>query len=91
MHLLPGQHGDGSLLPPSCPQAFEHPELLDRHLWRALEGQPVDRLHSYLRKLWLPVPACGLRARPHQQARDGASLLLEATTSELAALQHHPL
>uniref|UniRef100_A0A8D0KTK3 Ig-like domain-containing protein n=1 Tax=Strix occidentalis caurina TaxID=311401 RepID=A0A8D0KTK3_STROC len=78
-------------LPPSCPQAVEHPELLDRCLRRALEGQPVDRLHSYMRKLWLPVPARGLRACPHQQAHAGASLLLEAAASELAALQHHSL
>lgn len=89
--LLPGQRGDGSHLPSSFPQAFEHPELLDRCLRRSLESQPVDRLHGYVWKLWLPVPARGLRARPYQQTRAGASLLLEAAASELAALQHHAL
>lgn len=79
-------------LPPSLfPQAIEHPELLDRCLWRALEGQPLDRLHGHVRELRLPVAARGLRARPHQQARHGAPLLLEAQTSKLAALQHHTL
>lgn len=51
----------------------------------------MDYLHGYLWKLWLPVTACGLRAYPQQQARDGAPLLLEATASQLAALQHHTL
>lgn len=78
-------------LSPCCPQAVEHPELLDWCLWCALEGQPVDHLHSYVRELRLPVTACGLRAHPHQQARDGAPLLLEAKTCKLAALQHHTL
>lgn len=89
--VLAGQHDDRSCLPPSCPQATEHPELLEWHLRCALEGQPVDRLHGYMRKLWLPVPASGLRARSHQQACAGTSLLLEATASKLAALQHHTL
>uniref|UniRef100_A0A674JXH1 Ig-like domain-containing protein n=1 Tax=Terrapene triunguis TaxID=2587831 RepID=A0A674JXH1_9SAUR len=71
--------------------AFEHTELLDRHLWCALEGQSVDSVYSYLWELWLPVQASGMRACPHQQTRAGALLFLEAKTCELATLQHHPL
>ena len=47
-------------------QAREHPELLVRSLQRTLEGQPVDPVHGDLRQLWLPIPACGVCARPHQ-------------------------
>ena len=74
-----------------CSPAFEHSELLDRHLWCALEGQLVDSVYSYLRKLWLPVPACGLCAHPYQQACARALLLLETAAGQLAALQHHAL
>lgn len=91
VRLLPGQCGDRSPLPLSCLQAFEHPELLDRRLRCALEGQSVDCLHSYVWKLRLPVPACGLHACPHQQTRAGASLLLETAAGKLATLQHHAL
>lgn len=90
--MLRGQRSDRSpLLLSLLPQAIEHPELLDRCLQRVLAGQPVDSLHGYMWKLRLPVPACGLHARPHQQAHAGASLLLEAKANELAALQHHAL
>uniref|UniRef100_A0A8C0WBF2 Ig-like domain-containing protein n=1 Tax=Castor canadensis TaxID=51338 RepID=A0A8C0WBF2_CASCN len=51
-----------------CPsQACEHPELLVRGLQRTLEGQPVDPVYCYLWQLWLPVPAGGVCAHPHQQ------------------------
>lgn len=90
--MLPGQCSDRSpLLLSLLLQAIKHPELLDRCLQRVLAGQPVDRLHSYMWKLRLPVPARGLREHTHQQARAGASLFLEATANELAALQHHAL
>uniref|UniRef100_A0A2I2Y4A8 ADAMTS like 1 n=1 Tax=Gorilla gorilla gorilla TaxID=9595 RepID=A0A2I2Y4A8_GORGO len=48
-------------------EACEHPELLVRGLQCTLESQPVDPVHSYLRQLRLPVPACGVCACPHQQ------------------------
>ncbi|KAF7244552.1 ADAMTS-like protein 1 [Varanus komodoensis] len=72
-------------------QAPKHPELLDRHVWGALEGQPVDPVYCDLWQLRLPVQAGGVYPRPHQQACAGALLRLETEACQLAALQHHPV
>uniref|UniRef100_A0A452URQ5 Ig-like domain-containing protein n=1 Tax=Ursus maritimus TaxID=29073 RepID=A0A452URQ5_URSMA len=72
-------------------EAREHPELLVGGLQRSLEGQPVESLHRDVRQLWLPGPARGVCARPHQQGRARAPVLLGAPARQLAALQRHAL